>query len=80
MEGYCSTGQSPQWAVVPVEGEEEEFLALRSAEAPARLEVGGSHLVGFPRLHLSHQRSTFSYLNAVYAHKMRTHHAAQGPF
>jgi hypothetical protein len=19
MEGYCSTGQSPQWAVVPVE-------------------------------------------------------------
>ena len=32
MEGYCSTGQSPQWAVVPMEegggggggGEEEE--------------------------------------------------------
>jgi hypothetical protein len=24
MEGYCSTGQSPQWAVVPVEEEEEE--------------------------------------------------------
>jgi hypothetical protein len=24
MEGYCSTGQSPQWAVVPVEKEEEE--------------------------------------------------------
>jgi hypothetical protein len=25
MDGYCSTGQSPQWAVVPVEeGEEEE--------------------------------------------------------
>jgi hypothetical protein len=24
MEGYCSTGQSPQWAVVPVE-EEESF-------------------------------------------------------
>jgi hypothetical protein len=24
MEGYCSTGQSPQWAVVPMkEGEEE---------------------------------------------------------
>jgi hypothetical protein len=23
MEGSCSTGQSPQWAVVPVEGEEE---------------------------------------------------------
>jgi hypothetical protein len=24
MEGYCSTDQSPQRAVVPVEGEEEE--------------------------------------------------------
>jgi hypothetical protein len=24
MEGTCSTGQSPQWAVVPVEEEEEE--------------------------------------------------------
>jgi hypothetical protein len=23
MEEYCSTGQSPQWAVVPVEEEEE---------------------------------------------------------
>jgi hypothetical protein len=27
MEGSCSTGQSPQWAVVPVE-EEEGFQAL----------------------------------------------------
>jgi hypothetical protein len=24
MEGSCSTGQSPPWAVVPVEEEEEE--------------------------------------------------------
>jgi hypothetical protein len=24
MEGCCSTGQSPLWAVVPVEEEEEE--------------------------------------------------------
>jgi hypothetical protein len=24
MEGSCSTGQSPQWAVVPVEEEEEQ--------------------------------------------------------
>jgi hypothetical protein len=24
MEGYCSTGQSPQWALVPMEEEEEE--------------------------------------------------------
>jgi len=38
MEGHCSTGQSPQWAVVPMEeegegeregGEEEEmFLSI----------------------------------------------------
>jgi hypothetical protein len=26
MEGYCSTGQSPQWAVVPMEAEEEAKL------------------------------------------------------
>jgi len=24
MEGHCSTGQSPQWAVVPMEEEEEK--------------------------------------------------------
>ena len=24
MEGHCSTGQSPQWAVVPMEEEREE--------------------------------------------------------
>jgi len=24
IEGHCSTGQSPQWAVVPMEEEEEE--------------------------------------------------------
>ena len=24
MDGYSSTGQSPQWAVVPMEEEEEE--------------------------------------------------------
>jgi hypothetical protein len=24
MEGYCSTGQSPKWVVVPMEEEEEE--------------------------------------------------------
>jgi len=24
MEGYCATGQSPHWAVAPLEEEEEE--------------------------------------------------------
>jgi len=28
MEGHCSTGQSPQWAVVPMEEEEEEILCI----------------------------------------------------
>jgi hypothetical protein len=28
MEGDCSTGQSPQWAVVPVEEEEEEAMRI----------------------------------------------------
>ena len=26
MEGYCLTGHSPQWAVVPVEEEEKEVI------------------------------------------------------
>jgi hypothetical protein len=26
MEGNFSTGQSPQWTVVPMEEEEEEFM------------------------------------------------------
>jgi hypothetical protein len=30
MEGYCLTGQSPQWAVVPVEEEEEEEVYNRA--------------------------------------------------
>jgi hypothetical protein len=29
MEGHCSTGQSPQWAVVPMEEEEEDILVLK---------------------------------------------------
>ena len=29
MEGHCSTGQSPQWAVVPMEEEEEEEKKIR---------------------------------------------------
>jgi hypothetical protein len=29
MEGDCSTGQSPQWALVPMEEEEEEEEEVR---------------------------------------------------
>jgi len=32
MEGHCSTGQSPQLAVVPMEEEEEE-------EGPSRMQL-----------------------------------------
>ena len=35
MEGRCSTGQSPQWAVVPME-EEEERTCRRKIEASSR--------------------------------------------
>ena len=28
MEGHCSKGQSPQWAVVPMEEEEDDVYAL----------------------------------------------------
>jgi hypothetical protein len=31
MEGSCSTGQSPQRALVPVEEEEEEYTKLHGA-------------------------------------------------
>ena len=30
MEGYCSTGQCPQWAVVPMEEEEEDYFTVPS--------------------------------------------------
>jgi hypothetical protein len=30
MEGSCSTGQSPQWAAVPVEEEEEFYMHVLS--------------------------------------------------
>ena len=28
MEGHCSTGQSPQWAVVPMEEDEEKVEGI----------------------------------------------------
>jgi hypothetical protein len=50
MEGYCSTGQSPQQAVVPVE--EEEFytmvvlFATNLPAHPASLSMGsGKHIL-----------------------------------
>jgi len=40
-EGHCSTGQSPQWAVVPMEEEEEEEEEERGEEEEEEEEGGG---------------------------------------
>ena len=39
MEGHCSTGQSPQWAVVPMEEEEEEGEEGEEEEEKEKEEV-----------------------------------------
>ena len=36
MEGHCSTGQSLQWAVVPMEEEEEEGESQEKIERGSR--------------------------------------------
>ena len=41
MEGHCSTGQSPQWAVVPMEEEEELFTFLSQHRLPWHVLFGG---------------------------------------
>jgi len=38
MEEYCSTGQSPHWAIVPMEEEEEEAEAEEEAEEKEEVE------------------------------------------
>ena len=39
MEGHCSTGQSPQWAVVPMEEEEVCLLTMNDCTTDIRCEV-----------------------------------------
>jgi hypothetical protein len=39
MEGSCSTGQSPQWAVVPVEEEEEEEEVFNLVRPVGRINI-----------------------------------------
>ena len=36
MEGHCSTGQSPQWAVVPMEEEEEAIKSRPQLHSTAK--------------------------------------------
>ena len=37
MEGHCSTGQSPQWAVVPMEEGEEEYTVLMDSKSKSSI-------------------------------------------
>jgi hypothetical protein len=42
MEGYCSTGQSPQWAVVPME--EDISLAATSFDLQSHHQATMNHI------------------------------------
>jgi hypothetical protein len=44
MKGTCSTGQSPQWAVVPVEEEEEGEEEEEEGEEEEKEEIGRMHI------------------------------------
>ena len=46
MEGHCSTGQSPQWAVVPMEEEEEEELDTVRFLIRFAINSGATYTVG----------------------------------
>jgi len=53
MEGHCSTGQSPQWAVVPMEEEEEEdfkHIILMSVVSEGDTEVPDVYKMCLPQL------------------------------
>jgi len=43
MEGHCSTRQSPQWAVVPVEEEEEELFSKMQFTTQATVQILLAH-------------------------------------
>jgi len=38
MEGHCSTGQSPQWALVPIQEEEEEEEEEEDIKSPMKFQ------------------------------------------
>jgi hypothetical protein len=51
MEGSCSTGQSPQWAVVPVEEDEEEVhFSYDTYYTDTREDHRGHFSVQFPAI------------------------------
>jgi len=52
MEGHCSTGQSLQWAVVPMEEEEDLHLDMHS-EASLGLKYGAVYSENTVVLYLS---------------------------
>jgi hypothetical protein len=64
MEGSCSTGQSPQWAVVPVEEEEEEeelrYFAHNNLPTDATVsQMGAVHVVKWVQFMWSKSTSLF---------------------
>jgi hypothetical protein len=70
MEGSCSTGQSPQWAVVPVEEEEEEE---EEEEAVEMLNLGG--LVNLVIIiQLPHKTNNFLIIKATISFPIITIH------
>jgi len=49
MEGYCSTGQNPQWAIVPMEEEEASNLCAVKVCTVHSFRVGQSSIVNSSR-------------------------------
>jgi len=45
MEGHCSTGQSPQWAVVPMEEEDKQTRTENVFAFSSEISVGRSQFV-----------------------------------
>jgi hypothetical protein len=59
MEGSCWTGQSPQWAVVPVEEEEEDALISQIYFGNETLHVSESSSVHLQELFTVHSAMVY---------------------
>ena len=62
MEGHCSTGQSPQWAVVPMEGEEQEQEQEEGVYSTLNTEAGSfsecQYLTSYKAQHMNRRISS----------------------
>ena len=67
MEGHCSTGQSPQWAVVPVEEkEQEEDCSSRDGSHPT-LQSNQMTVLQFVSSHVQPKRTVGGLLVTAWA-------------